>query len=93
MVPSTIFCSGNNKKEEDTMRITVNSKGKTTVFELNNSPATRDLYSQLPLTISVENYSNNEKIFYPPEKLDTTAPRWQMPGQEPLLTMRRGETS
>ncbi|WP_020586456.1 cyclophilin-like fold protein [Desulfobacter curvatus] len=25
------------------------------------------------LSIKVENYSNNEKIFYPPEKLDITA--------------------
>ena len=26
---------------------------------------------QLPLTVEIENYSTNEKIFYPPEKLDT----------------------
>ena len=53
------------------MKIRVTANGKTTVFELNNSPAARDLYAQLPLSISVENYSNNEKIFYPPEKLNT----------------------
>ena len=33
--------------------------------------AAADLYSQLPLTIEVEDYSTNEKIFYPPEELDT----------------------
>jgi hypothetical protein len=54
------------------MQISVKANGKTTVFELNNSPAARDLYAQLPLNTSVENYSNNEKIFYPPEKLKTT---------------------
>jgi hypothetical protein len=54
------------------MKISVKANGKTTVFELNNSPAARELYAQLPLSIKVENYSNNEKIFYPPEKLNTT---------------------
>ena len=53
------------------MKINVKANGNTTVFELNNSPAAKELYSQLPLSIKVENYSNNEKIFYPPEKLDT----------------------
>jgi hypothetical protein len=54
------------------MHISVKTNGKTAVFELNDSPAARDLYGQLPLSVSVENYSNNEKIFYPPEKLNTT---------------------
>jgi hypothetical protein len=54
------------------MQISVKANGKTTVFELNDSPAARDLYAQLPLSITVENYSSNEKIFYPPEKLNTT---------------------
>ena len=54
------------------IKITVKANGKTTVFELNNSPAARDLYAQLPLSITVENYSNNEKIFYPPKKLNTS---------------------
>jgi len=54
------------------MQISVKANGKTTVFELNNSPAASDLYAQLPLSIKVENYSNNEKIFYPPEKLNTS---------------------
>ncbi len=53
------------------MRITVKGNGKTTVFELNNSQAARDLYAQLPLRVKVENYSSNEKIFYPPKKLRT----------------------
>ena len=54
------------------MKINVKADGNTTVFELNNSPAAKELYSQLPLSITVENYSNNEKIFYPSKKLDTT---------------------
>ena len=51
----------------------VTANGKTTVFQLNNSTASRALYGQLPLSIKVENCFNNEKIFYPPKKLDTAA--------------------
>lgn len=40
------------------------------IFQLNHSAMAESLYSQLPLSVSVENYGNNEKIFYPPEKLD-----------------------
>jgi hypothetical protein len=54
------------------MRINVKANGKTTVFELNDSQAARDLFAQLPLRIKVENYGSNEKIFYPPKKLGTT---------------------
>jgi hypothetical protein len=62
----------NASETKTAMQISVKANDKTTVFELNNSPAARDLFAQLPLSISVENYSNKEKIFYPPEKLDTT---------------------
>ena len=44
---------------------------KAVVYELNDSPAASSLLEQLPLTIEVENYSTNEKIFYPPRELDT----------------------
>ena len=56
---------------ENTMQITVTSESGSVVFALNGSQAARDLYDQLPLTIEVENFSSNEKIFYPPEGLDT----------------------
>lgn len=46
--------------------------GQNIVFKLNNSPAANTLYEQLPLSVSVENYGHNEKIFYPPEELDTS---------------------
>lgn len=54
------------------MQISIQANGNITVFELNNSQAAKELYEQLPLTITVENYGNNEKIFYPPKKLHTT---------------------
>lgn len=46
--------------------------GQEIVFQLNDSPAANTLYEQLPLSIPVENYSHNEKIFYPPDGLDTS---------------------
>jgi hypothetical protein len=62
----------NAAEVQTTMKVRVTANGKTTVFELNNSQAAKDLYAQLPLSIKVENYSDNEKIFYPPKKLNTT---------------------
>lgn len=55
----------------ENMKISVESNGNTTIYELNNSGASKDLLSQLPLEIAVENYSHDEKIFYPPNKLST----------------------
>ncbi|WP_424767865.1 cyclophilin-like fold protein [Paenibacillus sp. sgz302251] len=62
----------NQSEEETSLQISIQANDNTTIFELNNSQAAKTLYAQLPLTIDVEDYSNNEKIFYPPDKLDTT---------------------
>lgn len=40
-------------------------------FALNESQAAADLWSQLPLTVEVEDFSTNEKTFYP-DRLDTS---------------------
>lgn len=61
------------EKGEEDMQITIKSNGITIVFKLNDSQAAKDLYAQLPLTIEVQNYSTNEKIFYPPGTLDITS--------------------
>lgn len=69
---ATIEKTGTNASDDPpAMAISVTANGNTTVFQLNNSTAARELYAQLPLSIEVENYSNNEKIFYPPKKLNT----------------------
>ena len=52
-------------------QIQVRFDGGTVVYELNDSAAADALLAQLPLTIEVEDYSTNEKIFYPPQALDT----------------------
>jgi hypothetical protein len=55
-----------------TLQIRVESGSKGIIFALNDSSAAKALYEQLPLTLPIENYSTNEKIFYPPEKLDVS---------------------
>lgn len=60
------------KKGETTMKISVKSADYEIVYELNNSQAAQELYEQLPLTLEVEDFSTNEKTFYPPKELDTS---------------------
>lgn len=50
-------------------QIVVKSDQYSVAYQLNNSQAAKELYAQLPLTLKVENYSDNEKIFYPPKEL------------------------
>jgi len=57
--------------EKTMMTIKVTSNGKTTVFQLNNGTAAKELYAQLPLNLDVKDFGGNEKIFYPPNKLST----------------------
>lgn len=53
-------------------QLAVRNGERTVVFALNGSAAADALYEQLPLEPEVDNFSNNEKIFYPPDKLDCT---------------------
>lgn len=89
----TLLANSNAAEKEVAMKISVKANGKTTVFELNNSPAAVDLYTQLPLSIKIENYSDNEKIFYPPKKLNTNDTPTAVARAGPWPTMRRGEMS
>lgn len=59
-------------EKQEAMKIRVESNGQSTVFELNGSLAAKELYAQLPLDITVEDFGGNEKIFYPPQKLKTS---------------------
>lgn len=60
----------NNLKREDSMVIKVSNGDNIIIYELNDSTAATDLYNQLPLTLEVEDFSSNEKVFYPKSKLD-----------------------
>lgn len=46
-------------------------EGNVIVFRLNDSPAADSLYNQLPLSVEINDYGEDEKIFYPPEKLNS----------------------
>lgn len=59
-------------EEETGMMIQVTDGTHEIVFALNDTPAAKSLYAQLPLEMEVKNYGGNEKIFYPPETLDGT---------------------
>lgn len=50
-------------------QISVRSGDTEVIYRLNDSNAADSLYEMLPLTVEVEDYSTNEKIFYPPEEL------------------------
>lgn len=61
--------NSNNIGEEvvDVMRISVSDGDNNIIFELNDSSASLDLYNQLPIVTMVQDFSSNEKIFYPDE--------------------------
>lgn len=61
--------TSNNSNKEETMKIKVSDGKNEIIFELNDTVQSKSLYAQLPLEIKVSNYSSNEKIFYPPQKL------------------------
>ena len=54
------------------MRVSIQSKENTVVFELNDSRAAKDLYAQLPLNVTVADYGGIEKVFNPPNRLATS---------------------
>ena len=61
-----------NEEETAGTRLSVTWGDNQVIYALNDSPAASSLLEQLPLTIEVEDYSTNEKIFYPPQELDTS---------------------
>ena len=62
----------NTSDSKSAGRISIEYNGNTIIFELNNSQAAQDLYDQLPLSVESEDYSDNEKIFYPSEDLNVS---------------------
>ena len=70
---SQISNSETVKEEGDDMRILIRGEqDESIVFQLNDSSAAKSLYDQLPITIDIEDYSHNEKIFYPSKELDVS---------------------
>lgn len=70
-VLSMVMSAAALSSQEESMNIHIKVNGNTIVFQLNDSTAAKELYAQLPLDTEVEDYGGNEKIFYPPKKLNT----------------------
>lgn len=51
------------------MRIQIAFEDHVFTATLYDNPTARDLFSMLPIDLSIEDYSNNEKIAYPSRKL------------------------
>ena len=63
--------SNKDEREDKAMKIKVTDGAHTVIYQLNDSPSAKSLYGMLPMDFEVENYGNNEKIFYPDGKIDT----------------------
>jgi hypothetical protein len=65
-----------------TMKIRLTFDGKAVEATLLDNATARDLFSLLPMTLTLEDYASTEKIGYPPRKLSTAgAP----PGIDPSV--------
>ena len=58
-------------QENNVRQISVQFGDHVIIYELNESLAADSLYEQLPITTEVEDFSTNEKIFYPLQELNT----------------------
>ena len=70
--PQETTSSETEENDMESTQIAVTCGDVQVVYALNDSPAAQSLLSQLPLTVAVEDFSTNEKVFYPPQELDTT---------------------
>jgi hypothetical protein len=61
--------AGNIGEEETIMKMRVAFNGHDFTATLYDNPSARDLASMLPLDLTIDDYSNNEKIAYLPRKL------------------------
>ena len=56
-------------QEPTDMKIKATFNNQNMIATLYDNPSARDLYSMLPLDLTIDNYANNEKIAYLPRKL------------------------
>ena len=56
-------------QDETSMRIRIEFNGASMTATLYDNPSTRDFASMLPLDLTIDDYSTNEKIAYLPRKL------------------------
>lgn len=58
--------------QENPMRITCRFDQHSFDIQLDDTPSAQDLRTMLPLDLTIQDYSNNEKIAYLPRKLTET---------------------
>ena len=73
-------------------QISVRFGENVVVYQLNDGGAAASFYKQLPLTIEVEDYSTNEKIFYPTSSWIRTILHWRKGELARWPIMLPGET-
>ena len=56
-------------QDETSRKIRIEFNGASTTATLYDNPSTRDFASMLPLDLTIDDYSTNEKIAYLPRKL------------------------
>jgi hypothetical protein len=56
-------------QDEMTMKIRIEFNGATMTATLYDNPSARDFASMLPLDLTIDDYSTNEKVAYLPRKL------------------------
>jgi hypothetical protein len=57
-------------QDETSMEISIEFNGESMTATLYDNPSARDFASMLPLDLTIDDYSNNEKIAYLPRKLN-----------------------
>lgn len=70
--PTPLATATDGQGESAPRRIRVQFGENSVIYQLNDSAAAASLYAQLPLTVEVEDFGTNEKIFYPPQELDAS---------------------
>lgn len=58
------------KASTETMYLRCGFAGQEITYRLSDTPTTRDLVSLLPLDLTIEDFSTNEKLAYLPRRLD-----------------------
>jgi hypothetical protein len=66
---TTRVAFGQTAQDETTMKISIEFNGATMMATLYDNPSARDFASLLPLDLTIDDYSTNEKIAYLPRKL------------------------
>lgn len=65
----TVLAASPAPAKTEPMRIRAHFAGHTLTIALNDTPSARDLLTLLPLSLTISDYSTNEKIAYLPRKL------------------------